>query len=595
MPTVIRVLGKPVIERDGVIGPAPRGHKTWVLLAALILAHRAVSRAWAAEVLFANADDPRAALRWSIAELRRKLGDAATLQGDPLTVRFAAGTTVDLLDEAPQEALRLVVGHRIARLLEGVELPDLPDGEQWLARSRETCRRRVVTRLIAAAETSLAQGASSEAVMAADALVADDPLDEARHLLLVRALAATGDRAAAVAAVQRCQAVLMRELGVAASPVLLAAACVPARAPVELVDRDRILSRTLLEAARSALASGAVQVGLAHLADAEAAAHRSSDELLLSEVLFARGSAVVHAVASSDSQAREDLRRSAALAIAGGRPTAAASALRELAFARASARHPLDGLLARAEALSDDDPAEHAAVLGIRAFARLDDGRYTLALADFTASMRSAEAAGAGRQLAWAWTLRARAHLQRGDLAAAGDDLSGAAHLVQELRWTAFVPFVRAQQGMLAVRENRLGDAADLIASGWTTATLTGDRCWLSLLAQVAGLVAAGQGRPQEALTVLADAYAAQDRTLDRCRWIDASLLDSLVAVAAAVDPARAMRAAVRLGEVAERDRMPEYAFRSAAWRLQLGDTQARAKALATLEDVDNPALAELI
>lgn len=595
MPTVIRMLGKASVEREGLIAPAPRGHKTWVLLAASILAHRPISRAWAAELLFANAQDPRAALRWSIAELRRKLGEAATLHGDPLTVRFAPGTTVDLLDGTPLEALRLVVDHQIPRLLEGVELPDLPEAEHWLARSREACRHSMVTRLIAAAETSLAQGVARDAVTAAEALVEDDPLDEARHLLLVRALAAAGDRAGALAAVQRCNAVLRRELGVAASPVLRAAACVPTRAPVELVDRDRILSRTLLEAARSALASGAVQVGLAYLADAEAAAHRSRDELLLSEVLFARGSAVVHAVASTDPQAREDLRRSAALAITGGRPSAAAPALRELAFARASARHPVDGLLARAEELSHNDPAERAAVLGIRAFARLDDGRYALALADFTASMRSSEAAGAGRQLAWAWTLRARAHLQSGDLAAAADDLSGAAQLVQELRWTAFVPFVRAQQGMLAVRENRLGEAADLIASGWTTATITGDRCWLSLLAQVAGLVAARQGHPQEALAVIADAHAAQERTVDRCRWIDASLLDSLIGVAAAIDPARAMRAAVRLGEVAERDRMPEYAFRSAAWRRQLGDAGARTKALAELERVDNPALADLI
>lgn len=595
MHTLIRLFGRPYVERDGLSAPAPRGQKTWVLLALLVLAHRPISRAWVAEMLFGAADDPRGALRWAMAELRRKLGDAATLDGDPLVVRFAPGTRVDVIDAVPQDVLGLLVDGRLPTLLEGVELADLPEAAHWLTRTREACRRSLVTELAVAVETSLVAGTVDDAVTAARALVEDNPLEESRHLLLVRALVASGDRSGALAAVRRCDAVLTRELGVTVSPALKAAASAPVRAPVDLIDRDRILSRTLLEVARSAMASGAVQVGLAHLADAEAAAHRSRDDLVLAEVLFARGSAIVHAVASSDPQGLHDLRRSAALAVAAGWPSAAAPALRELAFSRASARRPLSDLLARAEALAVDDMAELAAIRGIRGFAAVDDGRYATALTEFTESMRLAERAGAGRQLAWSWTLRARTHLQRGDLAAASDDLSGSASLVHELRWTAFLPFVQSQQARLALHENRLDDAANLIASGWTTATLTGDRCWLSLLGQVAGLVAARRGRAQDAMTVLSDAYTGQASAVDRCRWIDAVVLDSLVSVAAQADIPRAIRAAGRLAEVAERDRMPEYAVRAAVWQVRLGNQEARARARVALDNVDNPSLAHLI
>lgn len=595
MHTQIRLFGRPCVERDGLVAPAPRGQKTWVLLAMLVLAHRPISRAWAAEMLFGAAADPRGALRWAVAELRRKLGDAATLDGDPLIVRFAPRTGVDVVDAVPQNVLGLLVDGRLPTLLEGADLADLPEAACWLTRNREACRRSLVTQLTVAVESNLTAGSVDDAVTGAHALVEDDPLEESRHLLLVRALVASGDRSGALAAVRRCDAVLTRELGVTVSPVLTAAASAPFRAPVDLIDRDRILSRTLLEVARSAMASGAVQVGLAQLAEAEAAAHRSRDDLAVVEVLFARGSAIVHAVGTNDPQGLHALRRSAALAVAGGWPSAAAPALRELAFSRAAARRPVSELLARAEALAVDDTSELAAIRGIRGFAAVDDGRYATALSDFTESMRLAERAGAGRQLAWSWTLRARTHLQRGELAAASDDLAGSASLVHELRWTAFLPFVQSQQAMLALRENRLDDAAALIASGWTTATLSGDRCWLSLLGQVAGLVAACRGSAQEAMTVLSDAYSGQASAVDRCRWIDAALLDSLVSVAARADVPRAVRAAGRLAEVAERDRMPEYAARAAAWQVRLGNQEARARARVALDHVDNPSLVHLI
>jgi hypothetical protein len=58
--------------------------------------------------------------------------------------------------------------------------------------------------------------------------------------------------------------------------------------------------------------------------------------------------------------------------------------------------------------------------------------------------------------------------------------------------------------------------------------------------------------------------------------------------------PLGAIRAARRLAEVADRDRMPEYAVRAAAWRRRLGDPDARPLTDHALAAVDNPALLDL-
>jgi hypothetical protein len=74
--TSVHLLGSPAILRDGHPAPAPKGRKTWALLAYLLLSDGPASRRHLAELLFADAADPLGALR----------------EGDrgPLTSRFIA-------------------------------------------------------------------------------------------------------------------------------------------------------------------------------------------------------------------------------------------------------------------------------------------------------------------------------------------------------------------------------------------------------------------------------------------------------------------------------------------------------------------------
>jgi DNA-binding SARP family transcriptional activator len=86
----IHLLGKPRIERDGVPLAPPRGRKAWALLSYLLLSERPPPRTRVAALLFSEADDPLGALRWTLADLRRTLGDRDAVQGDPLELLLGA-------------------------------------------------------------------------------------------------------------------------------------------------------------------------------------------------------------------------------------------------------------------------------------------------------------------------------------------------------------------------------------------------------------------------------------------------------------------------------------------------------------------------
>lgn len=81
MGPVIHLLGTPRVQRDGAAKAVLRGHKAWGLLAYLVQHPEGVSRQRLAALLFEDAEDPLAALRWNLSELRRALGDVG-LGGD---------------------------------------------------------------------------------------------------------------------------------------------------------------------------------------------------------------------------------------------------------------------------------------------------------------------------------------------------------------------------------------------------------------------------------------------------------------------------------------------------------------------------------
>jgi DNA-binding SARP family transcriptional activator/tetratricopeptide (TPR) repeat protein len=215
----IRLLGTLAVELDGAALEPPAGRRARELLAWLAL-HPGVhdrgalaARFWP-DVLDASA---RGSLRTALHELRAALGPAAErLAGDRARVGLVPDdlwvdvTEADRLARAgsPEEALALCRGDLV---------PDL-DAE-WALAARQEHRDRVAALLARLAGQAEAAGDGAAAQHWARRLVAHDGLSEDGARRLMRALAATGDRSAALAAYAGLERRLRRELGVAPSPV----------------------------------------------------------------------------------------------------------------------------------------------------------------------------------------------------------------------------------------------------------------------------------------------------------------------------------------------------------------------------------------
>ena len=96
MSITIQLLGRPRVTQDGRQAYKFRSRKSWGLLAYLILSERPPARSQLASLLFADADDPVRALRWSLSEIRRALGGDGSVDGDPVVLQLAAGAVVDV-------------------------------------------------------------------------------------------------------------------------------------------------------------------------------------------------------------------------------------------------------------------------------------------------------------------------------------------------------------------------------------------------------------------------------------------------------------------------------------------------------------------
>jgi DNA-binding SARP family transcriptional activator len=191
---VIRLLGPPEIERDGIVVAPPRGHKPWAVLAYVALTERPVSRVRLAGLVFGGADDPRGALRWTLAQLRRALGTDRALRGDPLELGLPTGTVVDVLALAGGEVDPALVR---GELLEGVDPGAGAEFDAWLLveRRRLTGVSEAVLRDAALAAMAAADPLGA-AALASRALELNR-FDDGVHELLVRCLARAGEVGAA--------------------------------------------------------------------------------------------------------------------------------------------------------------------------------------------------------------------------------------------------------------------------------------------------------------------------------------------------------------------------------------------------------------
>jgi DNA-binding SARP family transcriptional activator len=171
----------------------------------------------------------RANLRTALSRLRASLGDNY-LQISPRAIGFDLGPDIwvdavafergiaaaSLADQ--REALALYQGDFLAQF--AVRKAGL--FEEWSLFRRERLRGLALDALYRLAKASLTTADYNQATADLRRLLTLDPWREAAHRALMRSLAASGDRAAALAQFERCRQTLWDELGVEPAPATAA-------------------------------------------------------------------------------------------------------------------------------------------------------------------------------------------------------------------------------------------------------------------------------------------------------------------------------------------------------------------------------------
>ncbi|HSQ00550.1 MAG TPA: AAA family ATPase, partial [Candidatus Dormibacteraeota bacterium] len=219
-PLQVRLLGEIEVVRGERRLPLPQSKKTRALLAYLVVTQRPQRRDRLCGMLWDVADDPRAALRWSLSKLRPLVDEpgAPRLVTDGSTVAFAAaGARVDLFALRDQlhadggasldtQQLTALAAEFRGPLLEGLELPDFLEFQSWCIAAREEARAlhaRLLSTLVERLEAE-----PNAALPYARSLAQVDPFNEAAHATLARLLAACGRRGEAEQHVQAARRLL---------------------------------------------------------------------------------------------------------------------------------------------------------------------------------------------------------------------------------------------------------------------------------------------------------------------------------------------------------------------------------------------------
>ena len=592
---VIRLLGAPSIEVDGAPVRPPRGRKSWAVLAYVLLAERPPSRHRLASLLFADADDPLGALRWTLAEVRRSLRPFGELVGDPVAVRFSdeVSVSIDALamsGSAPREV------HE-GQLLEGMSFDGCEAFETWLLVERRRLGALVEGVLHEEALRDLAAGHCAHAVTIASLLVSLNPLEETFQELLVRCLAASGEHAAAIEQALKCKKLFLRELGVEPSPAVRRAADVSPGSISQPLRVGPAAARAQLDAGRAAISAGAVDSGLDCIRRAAVESQSAGDRHLHVQALVELGGALVHAVRGRDEEGAAILHEALASATDLGDVGAATKACRELGFidVQAGRRERADAWLRDAESLAQGDDGELAAILGVRGMNLSDCARYPEALVVLEDSVDRADRSGARRQQAWSMSLIGRLHHLRGWDAEARSVLDTCLGLVRDERWTAFSPWPETLVADVDLADQRTEEARDRYAHAFALACQLADPCWEGVAAKGLAMVEARAGETAKALTWLIEAHTRCTRWPDTYHWVHASVLDATADFLIEARDERGADYVEQLASLASRTGMREFVIRSHIHRARLGQSGALEVAVIGVAQVDNPVLATLV
>lgn len=587
----VQLLGPPcLLQRDGQ-RVTFRGHKTWGLLAYLTLRPAGASRSHLAGLLFADADDPLAALRWNLSELRRGLGETA-LRGDPISLPRQTLDRVDL-DVLARGHWRdgMSLPSLGGELLEGLHFSGCPSFQVWLDGQRRHAAALTTALLREAALAKLAERETAEATALARRLVALEPLDENFQVLLVRCLAVAGDGIGAARQAAACRALFERELGATPGPALQEALATGTAKITRSAEVGRSAVLAQLDAGEAALRAGVLEAGLQCLRRAIADADALGDEFLRKRSRVALGGALVHAARGRDEEGAAALHEALGLG-SGATPELDAAACRELGYVEflGGRYERASTWLARAEPLASDSPAELARIATVRGAVLSDQASYREALGQLHRASDLARQAGERRQSMYADSMIGRVLFLTGDYDAAVSILD---RTVRDARqsWTALLPWPQALAAELELQFGRVDRASEQFEQAFALGCQIGDPCWEGLAARGLARVAQRRGDADRARELLLDALARAARVSDSYLWGRVYTLDALceLEVTQAWPGARAR--VDEMLELAQRSGMLELVARAQLHNAALGERAALVVAAELAQDIGNPVL----
>jgi len=596
MTLAVHLLGRPTIEAGPDVDYRFRSRKSWALLAYLLMAERPPSRGRLAGLLFDEADDPLRALRWNLAEVRRGLGVAASLDGDPVQLRLPEEAVVDV-DVVTRGTWTQALGlpGLGSTLLEGVNVRGAAGFDAWLLSEQQRLRAASEAVLHEAAQALMSRGELDEAVRCATRVVEMSPLDENNQALLIRLHRRRGDERAAANQLAACTRLFESELGTAPGPAVRSAAGEQIARPTSI--GGSVSVQAILESGAAAVAAGATDAGLASLRSAVVLADRASDRRLQVETRLVVGETLIHSLRGMDEEGIASLYAAGEIASSDGQRAALAAIRAELGYVDfLRARYDRAELwLTDALSLADTDVSMAAKASTYLGSVESDRADYPSAAALLTDAIGLAREAGDLRRETYATSMLGRLHLLRGDLEAATVELDIAIALAEKDRWLAFLPWPQALRGEVEIAAGRIDTARSLLDQAFARACLLGDPCWEGISARGLALVAEADGDAALAFDLLADARARCNRMADPYVWLDAHILDAQCELGLRHDHPHVGSWVEAMHRLSSRTAMREMTVRALLHSAALGTAGAADGAELLAAEIDNPVLAAAV
>jgi DNA-binding SARP family transcriptional activator len=591
----IQLLGVPRVTRHDGTTASLRGHKAWGLLAYLVAQRDSVSRQHLAQLLFEDAEDPLAALRWNLTELRRALGQDS-LRGEAITLNRDSIDFIDLdvlLRGRSSNAVQLPGLGR--ELLEGQAFRSCPSFDVWLQAERRRMQATTQAVLQEAALARLAVGSASDAVEFAGRLLALDPLDENAQVLLVRCLAAAGDGVGAARQASACRDLFKRELGIAPGPALAEALHTVTATAVSRPLTGRAGALAQLQAGEAAIGAGVLEAGLQCLRRSIADADATGDPVLRTRVRVALGGALVHAARGRDGEGAAALHEALAIGREAA-PAFVAAACRELGYVEFLLGRYERALawLDQAGGLAHGDLAEQARIATLQGTILSDMAYYDASLERLRQAQAWAGEVGDAKQCLYAESMKGRALVLTGQLDEAASALDRCIDQARRI-WTAFLPWPESFRAEVDLMLARIDQASDRFEHAFALGCQLADPCWEGIAGRGLGLVASARGDSHGATSILLDTLERCGRQPDAYVWGRVYVLDSLCGLAIAQHDPRAQAWVSQLMDTSARCGMRELVVRAHHHRARFGDPQTAATARLLASEIQNAVLSKAV